>query len=110
MPRELSASEIEDFRDKLCDAALEIFAEQGVEGLTLREVAARLGVCPMTPYRYFKDKEDILAAVCARGFNVFVHAMEAADERGYDVIEQSHASGKAYDVFAFQNVEAYCLI
>jgi AcrR family transcriptional regulator len=110
MPRELSTSEIEDFRDKLCDAALEIFAEKGVEGLTMREVAARLGVSPMTPYRYFKDKEDILAAVRARGFNDFAQALENAAARGEDVIEQSRAAGEAYVDFAFHNAEAYRLM
>jgi AcrR family transcriptional regulator len=110
MPRELSAEDIEDFRDKLCDAALEIFAEKGVEGLTLREVAARLGVSPMTPYRYFKDKEDILAAVRARGFNDFAQALENAVKRRKDPIESSRAAGDAYVDFAFHNAEAYRLM
>jgi AcrR family transcriptional regulator len=110
MPRELSASDIEDFRDKLCDAALQIFAEKGVEGFTMREVAARLGVSPMTPYRYFKDKEAILAAVRARAFNDFAEAMEKAAARGKDAIARSQAAGKAYQDFAFANPEAYRLM
>jgi AcrR family transcriptional regulator len=110
MPRELSTSEIEDFRDKLCDAALEIFAEKGVEGLTLREVAARLGVSPMTPYRYFKDKEAILAAVRARAFNDFAQALENAVKRGKDAVAKSNAAGKAYENFAFMHAEAYRLM
>ena len=110
MPRELSASEIDDFRDKLCDAALQIFAEKGVEGLTLREVATRLSVSPMTPYRYFRDKDDILAAVRARAFNDFAQALENAVSRGKDPIEQSRAAGEAYVDFAFNNAEAYRLM
>ena len=110
MPRELSTSEIEDFRDKLCDAALEIFAEKGVEGLTMREVAARLGVSPMTPYRYFKDKDDILAAVRARAFNDFAQALEKAVKRGKDAVANSRAAGDAYVDFAFHNAEAYRLM
>ena len=110
MPRELSALEIEDFRDKLCDAALEIFAEKGVEGLTLREVAARLGVSPMTPYRYFKDKDDILAAVRARAFNDFAGALENAVKRGQNAIDNSRAAGDAYVDFAFHNANAYWLM
>lgn len=110
MPRELSASEIEDFRDKLCDAALEIFAEKGVEGLTLREVAARLGVSPMTPYRYFKDKDDILAAVRARAFNDFAGALENAVNRGKDPIDKSRAAGDAYVNFALHHANAYWLM
>lgn len=110
MPRELSASEIEDFREKLCDAALQIFAEKGVEGLTMREVAARLGVSPMTPYRYFTDKEAMLAAVRARAFNDFAQALERAARRGKSAIEKSNAAGKAYQDFAFAHAEAYRLM
>jgi AcrR family transcriptional regulator len=110
VPRELSTSEIEIFRDKLCDAALQIFAEKGVEGLTLREVAARLGVSPMTPYRYFKDKDDILAAVRTRAFNDFAQALENAVKRGKDAVAKSEAAGKAYANFAFMHAEAYRLM
>src|SRR6266550_4599568 len=95
MPRELSSSEIEDFRDKLCGAALQIFAEKGVEGLTMREVAARLGVSPMTPYRAFND---------------FAEALESAVKRGKDAIAKSEAAGKAYANFAFLHAEAYRLM
>src|SRR5581483_8067883 len=110
MPRVLSASEIEDFREKLCDAALAIFAEKGVDGLTMREVAARLGVSPMTPYRYFRDKEEMLAAVRARAFNDFAQALERAAKRGKSATDKSYAAGKAYQDFAFTHAEAYRLM
>ena len=110
MPRELSPSEVDDFRDKLCDAALQIFAEKGVEGLTLREVAARLGVSAMTPYRYFQDKDAILAAVRARAFNDFADALEKAVTRRGDATARSEAAGKAYQDFAFTHAEAYRLM
>src|ERR1041385_5720893 len=110
MPRPLSTSEIQDFRDQLCDAALEIFAEKGVEGLTLRDVAARLGVSPMTPYRYFKDKDAILAAARTRAFNDFAQSLEDAAKRGKDAMAKSNAAGKAYQDFAFKHAEAYRLM
>ena len=110
MPREPLPPDAEDFRDKVCDAALQIFAERGVQGLTMREVAARLGVSPMVPYRYFKDKEDILAAVRARAFNDFAHVLEDAAKRGEDALAQSSAVGKAYQDFAFNHTAAYQLM
>jgi AcrR family transcriptional regulator len=110
MPRELSPSEISDFRDKLCDAGLQIFADKGVEGLTMREVASRLGVSPMTPYRYFKDKDAILAAVRARAFTQFAEAMERAARKGGTPVERSNAAGDAYVRFALKHREAYRLM
>ena len=41
----------------------------------MRELASALGVSPMTPYRYFRDKDDILAAVRARAFDRFAAAL-----------------------------------
>ena len=51
-----------------------LFAAKGAEGVTMRELASALGVSPMTPYRYFHDKDDMLAAVRARAFDRFAEA------------------------------------
>lgn len=65
----------------------------------------------MTPYRYFKDKDDILAAVRARAFNRHAEALERAfDETPGDVGTRANAVGDAYVRFAFDNPEAYKLM
>jgi AcrR family transcriptional regulator len=64
----------------------------------------------MTPYRYFKDKEEILAAIRARAFNDFAAALEEAARRGPDAIARSNAAGSAYEEFAFTHAEAYRLM
>ena len=52
----------------LIEAALEIIDERGVRALTLREVARRVGVTHAAPYRHFKHKAALLAAVAEAGF------------------------------------------
>src|SRR6478752_4034025 len=44
----------------IIDAALSLFAEHGVEGLCIEEVAARAGVGKATIYRRWPGKEDLL--------------------------------------------------
>src|SRR3546814_15072618 len=78
MPRILSEADVADFRERLCEAAEKLFAERGPEAVTMRQLAAVLGVSPMTPYRYFRDKDDILAAIRTNGFNRFAEALEKA--------------------------------
>src|SRR5271163_4797731 len=78
MPKTLSNTDIDAFRARLCDVAEKQFAEHGPDGVTMRELADALGVSSMTPYRYFKDKDAILAAVRTRAFNKFAAAMESA--------------------------------
>jgi AcrR family transcriptional regulator len=108
VPRSLSAAEVEAFRERLCDVAEQMFAEHGPEDVTLRQLASELGVSPMTPYRYFKDKDAILAAVRARAFARFSAAMRSPSAnpltRGF------RAGGDAYFRFALENPAAYRLM
>ena len=110
MPKTLSASEVADFRDRLCDVAARLFAEKGSEGFTMRDLAAELGVSAMTPYRYFPDKEHILAAVRARAFSQFSDALEKAVAASGGGPGQANNAGEAYIRFALENPSSYKLM
>ena len=66
----------------------------------------------MTPYRYFKDKDEILAAVRAAAFDRFSDALEAAfrksDAKSPD--RRSKSVGRAYIGFALSEPHAYRLM
>ena len=47
-------------RERIQEIALELFAEQGYEKTSLREIAERLGVTKAALYYHFKSKEDIV--------------------------------------------------
>lgn len=49
-------------REAFIDAALALVHASGVEQLSMRKVATRLGVSPMAAYRYFAGKDDLLTA------------------------------------------------
>lgn len=53
-------------RDTILAAGLDIADHQGLDGLTMRAVATRLGVTPMALYRHVHDKEDLLAGIVER--------------------------------------------
>jgi AcrR family transcriptional regulator len=114
MPRTLSPADVETFRTRLCDVAEKLFAAHGPDGVTMRELADALGVSSMTPYRYFKDKDAILAAVRTRAFNQFAAAMESArteSARTDPGRQNSQArSGNAYVDFALAHPAAYRLM
>src|SRR5690349_24858102 len=110
MPRVLTDTDVADFRERLCAAAERLFAEKGPDAVTMRQLAAELGVSPMTPYRYFQDKEDILAAVRANAFNRFAEALEAARATPGDAGARSAAVGEAYVTFALENPHSYKLM
>jgi len=110
LPRVLTTADLADFRGKLIAAATRIFAAKGREGFTMREVAAELGVSAMTPYRYFKDKEEILAAVRANAFDRFAQALEQAFAKERTALARSAAVGEAYMRFAFSEPASYRLM
>lgn len=107
----LSDEAVGEFRERLIDAAERLFAAHGLEAVTMRQLAGELGVSPMTPYRYFADKDAILAAVRARAFNRHAAALEHAYESAKgDPVAASAAVGRAYVDFAFEHPEAYKLM
>jgi AcrR family transcriptional regulator len=108
MPKILSSEDIADFRERLCDAAEKQFGAHGLDGVTMRALAGALGVSPMTPYRYFEDKEEIVAAVQTRAFERFAGALEASVDA--DAAKFARNASSAYVGFAFQNPEAYRLM
>lgn len=104
MPRILTQADVADFRNRLCDTASELFAEVGQAGFNMRELAKRLGVSAMTPYRYFEDKDSILSEVRARAFARFADWLE--EQRSGD----GDALTRAYAQFAIEQQIQYRLM
>jgi AcrR family transcriptional regulator len=50
-------------REMVIEAALELVDAEGLAALNLRKLAGRMGISAMTPYHYFEDKADLLAAM-----------------------------------------------
>ncbi|HYZ34333.1 MAG TPA: WHG domain-containing protein [Crenalkalicoccus sp.] len=84
-------------RAALLDAADALLDEGGAGAVSLREAARRAGVSATAPYRHFADKEALLAALAARGFEAFGAALAAAAAEGPKPLL---AMGLAYVRFA----------
>jgi len=69
-----------DLRPALVDAAIAVISERGVRGFSMAEASRRLGVTTAAPYRHFADREELLAAVAARGLTVWAAMLAGAAE------------------------------
>jgi AcrR family transcriptional regulator len=109
--RALSQDDLSRFKAQLCDVAERLFADHGAENVSMRQIASAMGISPMTPYRYFAGREEILAAVRIRGFEAFAAALEAAyaDTSG-EIAAKAMATGEAYIAFALANANTYRLM
>jgi AcrR family transcriptional regulator len=56
-----------DLKNALIQAGIEILAEEGVGGLSLRKAARRAGVSHAAPYAHFADKQTLIAAIASDG-------------------------------------------
>ncbi|MFC9616963.1 TetR/AcrR family transcriptional regulator [Streptomyces sp. NPDC056938] len=57
-----------DLRAACLRAARELLEADGSSGLSLRAVARRAGVSPTAPYRHFADRDALVSAVAAEGY------------------------------------------
>ncbi len=110
MARNLTEADVADFRERLCETAARLFVERGPADFNMRELASRLGVSAMTPYRYFKDKNEIFAVVRARAFRRFADELQAAHDSQGEQVEKSAAIGRAYVRFALEEETNYRLM
>jgi len=63
MPAELLTAKGRQTRQAIEQAARKLFAERGFHGTTLADITSAAGRSPAVFYRYFEDKEDLLAAL-----------------------------------------------
>ena len=63
-------------RREILDAASQLFVEEGYHRLTMRRLAERIEYSPTTIYLYFKDKHELLGAVCEETFSRLAGKLE----------------------------------
>jgi len=89
-----------NLREALLDGTRDLVAERGPQGFTLSEAARRAGVSPSAPYRHFRDRDEVLAELCRRGFALFGQRLQAAAASVAAPAEALHRMGPAYLAFA----------
>jgi AcrR family transcriptional regulator len=91
-----------DLRPALVDAAIDVIAERGVRDFSMAEASRRLGVTTAAPYRHFADRDELLAAVAARGLTVFAVMLSGAADAADTPAQRLAAMAGAYVRFAAQ--------
>jgi AcrR family transcriptional regulator len=79
-------------RERILQAAVQIFSEQGIEKAKLADVAEMLGMTAPALYYYFPSKEELVFACCADTLDEMIARIrEAAGRAGRDPVERLKA-------------------
>ena len=93
----------------ILQAAQDIIAEKGADGLSLREIAQRIDYSPAGLYEYFNSKDDIIEAVCIAEFEQLSAYLNQVSTE-LSPIERIVQLGHAYLDFAKNSPEHFLFI
>lgn len=83
-------------RERIIEAAVDLFYERGYEQTTLDAVAERLGVTKPFIYSHFGSKADLLAEICGRGIKASLDAINEILALKLSPAEQLKVLGKRF--------------
>lgn len=81
-------------KEACVQAARDVIAEHGVERLSMRDVARKLGISHQAPYRHFESRDHLLAEVMRRCFVDFAEFLDQRPRTGHphaDLASMGHA-------------------
>lgn len=93
----------ENLRGAVLAASLDLIEAEGLDALSMREVARRAGVSHQAPYHHFGDREGILAALVQDGFARLTADMRRAIAKAPNPMGRFQAIGLAYVNFALSH-------
>jgi AcrR family transcriptional regulator len=100
-----------NLKEALISAGLEILSEKGIEGLSLRNVAKKIGVSHTAPYNHFSDKQALLAAISTAGheqlYKVLMNTFKKSKHSSTDIMVEIAWS---YLQFALDDPDKYKLM
>ena len=105
-PKPKTELERQPLRTLIMDAARELFVSRGVEAVTMREIAKRIGYSATSIYLHFADKEALIRAVCDTDFLALADALRN-NLANNDPVERMLAIGRDYAAFALNYPNHY---
>ncbi len=98
---ERTGERVSGLRGRLLRAAILMVQDEGTAAISVREVARRAGVSSGAPFRHFKDRNALLAAIAEDGLlQLEAETTRAVTATGDDVVEQLKAIGVSFATFA----------
>jgi AcrR family transcriptional regulator len=107
---EKRARQKEEFRREILDSAREMFINDGYDGFSMRKLAERIDYSPTTIYLYFKNKDDLLFAICEEFFADFFARLNHIRSLAQDPVETLRQAFLYLVEFGLKNPNQYKVI
>jgi AcrR family transcriptional regulator len=109
-PRRKARGEGYQRRGEILAAARSLFLKEGVERVTIRALCARVGVTAPALYRHFKDKREIIIAICNETFGKLLERFRRIRATESDPLEALKQMCESYVLFALTHRDEYRLM
>jgi len=107
---ERRAREKDALRHKILEAAVEMFVANGYESVTMRGIADRIEYSASTIYLYFKNKTELLGAICSETFETLIERLDEIEKRDLPPLDQFVAGLRCYIAFGLEHPHQYQLV
>lgn len=97
-------------RQSIILSAENVFFSKGIQNATVDEIAEVAELSKGTVYLYFKDKEELIAAVFYRGISILQKMMADASLQQKKAVDKIRTLGKVYLDFAKQYPNHFSLL
>jgi AcrR family transcriptional regulator len=104
--KERREREKSETRDKILDAARELFVNEGYEGVSMRKVAEKIEYSPTAIYVHFADKNELFHELCREDFARLQEVMQSS-AMPTDPVERLRQIGRNYIEFGVRNPNHY---
>ena len=98
-----------ELRQRILDAARELFATRGYDEVTMREIARRIEYSATALYKHFADKETLVRELCRHDFDALALRLLQVAQHG-DPFERFSRVGLVYLDFAARHPQHYRLM
>jgi AcrR family transcriptional regulator len=104
--KERREREKSETRDKILDAARELFVTEGYEGVSMRRVAEKIEYSPTAIYVHFADKEELFRELCHQDYARLAEVFQSS-VMSTDPLERVRQIGRVYVEFGMRNPNHY---
>ncbi|MGA8438589.1 MAG: TetR/AcrR family transcriptional regulator [Candidatus Sulfotelmatobacter sp.] len=104
--KERREREKSETRDKILDAARELFVTEGYEGVSMRRVAEKIEYSPTAIYVYFADKQELFHELCQQDYARLAEVFQSSGMSS-DPIERLRQTGRTYTEFGVRYPNHY---